>query len=382
MAWLRGGVGSDPKGLVGQLRDPSKRERAKQELLKLGAAAAPALADSLGIQDEELSGIYEQLLTAFGADATPALIETLSEAHPLARARAAEVLAQTRDHRAFPALMDALRGEYYTVRTQAALALGQIKDPAAVPDLKRATMDAEPQVRSAAAQALAQFADPDTFEEIGNLLLDDPQIEVRQAAARAFGRTQRTEAVPFLMDALRDSFWWYEREDALQDLLDAITDIGKPAIPELIEALQDSEGTVRKLAASLLARLPDSRTLEPLSLSLYDTHFDVCRASAEALAALGRPALPVLREALHHPEAWIRQQAVAGLTKLHGPDAAMDLLELIQDENEQVRKQVVRALGELRDPRALPALETLAASRGNREFSQSAKQAIHEIKNG
>lgn len=382
MEWFRGGGISNAKGLVNQLRDPAKRDRAIQSLLQMGQEAAPVLADALGTEDENLLQLYQQILARLGKSATPTLIHVLKEAHPVTRARAAEVLGQTRDRAALPALREALQSAFYTVRVQAALALGQIRDSQAIPRLEEATRDLEPAVRSAAAHALGSFADPRTFEKLGDLLLDDPQIEVRQAAAQALGMTQRMEAIPLLFDALRDSFWWYEREVGLDELLDAITNMGKGAIPELIEALHDPDGTVRKLAASLLARLPDPRALEPLSISLYDTHFDVCQASANALATLGRPALPVFLDALHHPEAWIRQQAILGLTRLDEPEVVPALLGSMNDENAEVRKQVIQSLAKLHASSALPALEALASSRGNREFSRLARQAIQAIKQG
>ena len=379
MEWLSGGKTGDARRLVGQLHDPVRRDRAIRGLLQMGASAASALTDALGTKDQELLLLYQQILVHLGKSATPALIRTLNEAHPVMRVHAAEILAQTRDRAALPELMDALQGEFYTVRAQAALALGQIQDPRAIPLLAEAAKDLEPTVRSAAAHALGSFADPRTFEKLGDLLLDDPEIEVRRAAAQALGMTHRAEAIPLLFDALRDSFWWYEREGGLEELLDAITDMGERAIPELIEALREPEGTVRKLAASLLARLPDPRALEPLTISLYDTHFDVCQASANALAAIGKPALPVLLNALHHPEAWIRQQAILGLTKLDTPEVIPALLNLMDDENAEVRKQVIQSLAELHASSALPALKALASSRGNREFSTLAKQAIQEI---
>ncbi|MCL4527811.1 MAG: HEAT repeat domain-containing protein, partial [Chloroflexi bacterium] len=276
-------------------------------------------------------------------------------------------------------LHDALRGEFYTVRAKAALALGQIRDIQAIPPLTNALKDKEPEVRAAASVGLGRFANPNTFEAIGDVLLDDPQLEVRQAAAEALGKTHRVEAIPYLMDALHDSFWWFEREQEVNVLLDAISKMGKAVVPELVEALRVPEGTVRRFAAQLLSRIPDERAIEPLTLSLYDTHPDVCKASAEALASIGAPALPVLLDALHHPEAWIRQQAIIGLTKSRDPQVVPALLELLSDESRDVRKQIIHSLREIRDPRSLPVLQELAAARADREMAALAKQAIQEM---
>ena len=361
------------------MSDPRKRERAAQDLIRIGANAASGLSDSLATHDPGLSDLISQILVRIGPSAAPPLCKTLTTAHPEVRSRAAQILGVIKDKSSIPALLDALRGEFYTVRVQAALALGQIHDPGSISDLTQALKDKEPEVRAAACIALGKFADPRTFEAISNILLDDPQIEARQAAAQALGETKRMEAIPYLMEALRDSYWWYERDQAVNHLLDAIAKMGNAVVPSLVEALSDNEGTVKKYGALLLARVPDERALEPLSISLYDTHFDVCRASAEALASIGAPALPILLEALRHPEAWIRQQAVIGLTKSRDPQVVPALLNMMNDESRDVRKQILHSLGELRDPRALPVLQELAASRTDREMAALARQALEHI---
>ncbi len=379
MQWFTGGRTGEAKRLIAQLSDSKKRDHAAKDLIRMGADAVPALVDSLTTRDPSLRDMISQILVRIGPAAVSPLCKALSTARPETRAPVAQVLGVIKDQTAIPALLDALRGEFFTVRVEAALALGQIRDPQVIPALTEALKDKEPEVRAAACIALGKFADPRTFEAISNVLLDDPQIDVRQAAAQALGETKRAEAIPYLMEALRDSYWWYERDQAVNHLLDAIAKMGKAVVPSLIEALKDNEGTVKKYAALLLVRLPDERAIEPLSISLYDTHFDVSRASAEALAAMGAPALPILLEALRCPEAWIRQQAVIGLTKTRDLQAVPPFLNMLNDESRDVRKQVILALGELRDRRALPALQELAASRTDRELASLAKQAVQKI---
>ncbi len=376
MDWLTGGHSNEAKRLVKQLADPAKRDQATRSLIQLRADAAPALIDALLTNDSFLRDIASRTLVQIGPQAVSPLCQALTSAHPEVRGRAAEVLGRIKDQHAVPFLLDALRSEFYTVRAKAAIALGQIRDAQAIPLLINALKDKEPQVRAAASIGLGKFSDPRTFESIGNVLLDDPQIDARQAAAKALGETRRAEAIPYLMDALRDSFWWFEREQEVNDLLDAISKMGNVVVPELFEALRDQEGTVRRFAALLLSRIPDKRAIESLTLSLYDTHPDVCKASAEALASIGALALPVLLDALQHPEAWIRQQAIIGLTKSRDPRVVPALLNSLNDESRDVRKQIIQSLGELRDQRALPALQELADSRADREMAAIAKQVI------
>ena len=379
MNWLTGSRHGEARKLVNQLKETSKRERAEAELLRLGAEAVPALVEALQSTDPNLLPHYQSVLVQIGTTATPALTHSLLNDHPLIRGRVAEVLAQTRDPQAAPALLEALRGEFYTVRSRAATALGAIGDPVAVAPLLDRLGDAELEVRMAAVQALGKFKLPETFDNMADLLLEDPQIEARQATARALGETKHPQAVQYLMIALRDPFWWYEREQAAEVLLDAIAGFGAPVVDVLLEALSDTEMTVRRYAARLLGRIGDPRAIQPLGMTLYDTHFEVGQAAAESLAGFGPTGLKVLADALHHPEMWLRQHAIFGLTLSGDKRIVPVILEMLNDPERDVQKQAILSLGELKDPRALPALQAIAIDRRDVEMYKLARKAMEAI---
>jgi len=379
MDWLTGGRTGEAKRLIVQLSDPIKRERAAQDLIHMGVDAIPALIQTLPSRDPSLPPLAAQIIVRIGSPAIPTLTKVLGEAHPLIRAQVCDILGQIKDQAAIPALLDALRGEFYTVRAKSAVALGNIKDPRTIQPLLVALKDKEDIVRASAVLALGKFNNPTTFDDIANLLLDDPKIEVRQAAARAFGETKNPETLPYLMQALRDSFWWYEREQTADELLHAIEAIGTAAVDLLIEALSDSEGTVRKFAARMLGQIGDERAIEPLGMEIYDLHFDVGQAATESLAHLGVASLPVLKEALAHPEATIREHVVSALGKIQHASVTPLLIDALNDPERAVRKQVIQSLGKLQDPRAIPALHEIAANRIDREMAALAKQAIQNI---
>ena len=379
MNWLTGSKHGEARRLVNQLKDASKRERAGGELLRLGAEAAPALIEALQTTDPNLLPLYQTILVRMGVAATPALTHSLLNDHPLIRGRAAEVLAQSKDPKAVPALLQALRGEFYTVRSRAATALGAIGDPQAVEPLIAALGDQELEVRIAAVKALGKFKQPETFDNMADLLLEDSEIEARQAAAQALGETKHPQAIQYLMIALRDPFWWYEREQAADVLLKAIEGFGEMVVDTLLEALNDSEGTVRRFAARLLGHIQDPRTIQPLGMALYDTHFEVGQAAAESLAGFGPTGLKVLAEALRHPEAWLRQHAIAGLTLSGDKRIVPVILDMLKDPEREVQKQAIRSLGELKDERALPALQAIAIDRRDVEMYKLAREAIEEL---
>jgi HEAT repeat protein len=380
MDWLIGSKQGEAKRLIAQLGDVTKRDRAVQDLIRLGNDAVPVLLEALQTKDVNLLPLYQQILARIPS-ATPLLIKTLTTAHPVIRGRVAEVFAINKDHNASMALLDALQGEYFTVRSRAALALGKIGDPKAIQPLLHLLKDPEDEVRIAACLALGLFKDPSTFDDITNVLLDDPKIEVRQAAARALGNTGHPAALPYLMEALHDSYWWYEREYAAGDLLLAIEKMGGAAVGPLIEALRDKEGTVRKFAAILLGKIGDTRAMEPLGMALYDLHHEVGKVSAESLARFGVPAIGILTEALFHPEMWIRIHSVTALSRIKDGRVTPILLEMLNDPEREVKKQVIRSLGDLKDPRAISSLQEIVSNRADRELHTLAKQALENLAN-
>jgi len=379
MSWLTGGKQGEAKKLLSQLADSTKREQAARDLIGLDADAVPVLLEALQSRDPSLLAIYEQILARIPS-ASSTLIHVLGTAHPILRARVADVLGIRKDKSAAPALLDALKGEFYTVRARAAIALGKIGDPKAVEPLLLALKDLEDDVRIGACLGLGFYKDPSTFDEVTNVLLDDPKIEVRQAAAKALGNTQHPAAVPLLMEALRDPFWWFEREVQAGDLFDAIEKMGPLAVESLIEALKDNEGAVRKYAALVLGRIGDPRAIEPLGMALYDLHHDVGKVSAEALVNFGVNSFEILVEALDHPEMWIRIHSVDVLPKIREPRVGLVLLEMLKDPEREVKKHVIEAMGELKDPRTLPALQEIMAQRGDREMHALAKVALENMK--
>ena len=379
MNWLTGGPHGDAKRLIAQLADSSKRDPAARELIRLGADSVPSLIDALQTQDLGLLLFYQQILARISSATLP-LTKALATAHPTVRARVAETLGISKDKSAIPALLDALKNEYFTVRLHAALALGNIGDGQTISFLLPLLKDKDGEVRSAACVAIAKFRDPSTFDDITNVLLDDPKIEVRQSAAVALGETKHPAAIPFLMEALRDSYWWFEKEQAALVLLNAIEKMGPAVVDPLIEALGYKEGTVRKYAATVLGNLGDSRAIEELGMALYDLHHEVGETAAEALVKFGPKAVDILIDSLSHPEAGIREHAIIALGKIQDARVVPVLIEMLHDSERENQRQAMLALGKLRDKRALPTLQEIVANRADRELSTLAKQILESIK--
>ena len=379
MDWFTNSKQGEAKKLVSLLADAAKRNNAAQELIRLGVDAVPALMEALQTQDLNLLAIYQQILARIPS-ASPELTKALKSAHPLIRGRVADIFGMGKDKNAMPVLLEALSGEFFTVRARAAIALANIGDARVIPDLLPLLKDREAEVRIAACISVGKFCDPSTFDELANVALDDTMIEVRQAAVKALGDSKNPAAIPFLMEALRDSFWWFEREQAVSVLLNAIQGMGEPVVEPLIEALADREKTVRKFAIMILGKLKDVRAIEELGMAVYDLHHEVSQTAAEALAQFGAPAIDVLAEALIHPEASVREHAIIGLGMIRDERVGPYLIEMLHDPDRVVKRQAIQSLSELREARAIPALQEIVIDRTDRELAAFAKETVEKLR--
>jgi len=113
--------------------------------------------------------------------------------------------------------------------------------------------------------------------------LRGPVWIARRNAAWALGALDSSEAVPALVEALKDSDAGVREQVAWA--LGAIGD--RRAVDGLIGALGDSAAGVRKQAAWALGAIHDSRAVTALTKSLKDPDAGVRKQAAWALGAIG-----------------------------------------------------------------------------------------------
>ena len=230
----------------------------------------------------------------------------------------------------------ALNDEDWAIREEAATALGGFRDPRAVGPLICLLRDADRAVRQAAIGALTAIGEPSV--PVLGLCLSDPQPGVQEAASA---------------------------------VLALIAD-ERVLIP-LIDALENQDWIVRMHAAKALGRIKDARAIEPLIPLLQDKVKAVREEATIALAAIGDAALPSLLEALKHPEWLVRLHAGEALGKSRSADAVEPLLwVLFNDHDQAIREDVIRALGQLGDGRALEFLMTVMKEPGLRPLAVDA----------
>jgi HEAT repeat protein len=230
----------------------------------------------------------------------------------------------------------ALKDEDWAIREEAAMALGTFRDARAVAPLVGLLRDADRAVRQAAIDALRAIGEPSV--PVLGLCLSDSQPGVQEAASSVLALIADSRVLTPLIDALGNQDW-----------------------------------IVRMHAAKALGRIKDAHAIERLIPLLQDKVKAVREEATIALAEIGNAALPSLLAALKHPEWLVRLHAVEALGKSRSADAVEPLLwVLFNDQDQAIREDVVRALGQLGDGRALEFLVTVMKEPGLRPLAVDA----------
>lgn len=242
------------------------------------------------------------------------------------------------------------------VRRGAAVFLLPLFDPTSreqVAQFTAALEDSDGMVRARAIDAVRQFAKEDQLAVLPKLivLLDagrEERPENRAAASRLCGSLKRdaAAAAPALASAAR-----YDPEPRVRAAaLAAAVSVGPtaPVMQALRQGLTDKEASVRLAAASRLRQLGVSATsLAPeLAKALGDSEPGVAENAAEALIAIGTPAVEPLAEQLAAGSASGKKLALAALATL-GPiakSAAPAIEKCKQDADPQVKQLAEAAL--------------------------------------
>jgi len=192
---------------------------------------------------------------------------------------------------------------------------------------------------------------------------------------------------------------------------ESLTKIGSPAVPALLEKLDDRWGGDRIAIAKVLGDIGDRRAVGKLEAVLADGAVDVRTryAAAEALVKLNDPqavptfiailsgrdsqlhavaawglgmlgdtrGVPALISALDSSETSVRSHAVAALAAIKDPGAVPNLMMFLKSADRSLVIEVAAAITEIEDPTAAPALvEALLDAHGEDEFFEQMVSAI------
>jgi HEAT repeat protein len=159
----------------------------------------------------------------------------------------------------------------------------------------------------------------------------------------------------------------------------ALLEVGASHADRVREACRDPDPVRREHALALAANLRLEGAFAEAVRALEDPAFPRRYVAAWALGELGHTgAVGPLVEALKRESGEVAKAVVRALVRL-GPEAVGPLLPEVPSLGAEGRGYAVRALGELRDPRALPVLLSLLADPADASGRADAAWALGQL---
>jgi HEAT repeat protein len=233
--------------------------------------------------------------------------------------------------------------------------------------------------------------------------LKDTDPDVREKAATALGTFDVTEAVEPLIVLLSDTQGYVRmaavgtlcalapasidpliqalagtEPDLPQRAALALVSIGDAAVEPLIVALNGQNVAVRRGAARILGQVRDRRAIPGLIQALDDEDREVRREAIHALARVGLPTVKPLVSIFKEGGPVGRHSAMEALWMIGGP-AVGPVIDLLGDPLPDVRKRAVILLGEIGERSAIDPL-TRTLSDEEREVRKEAFEALEKIR--
>ncbi len=220
-----------------------------------------------------------------------------------ARARflAAQALSRIDDPPTIEALGERLMNdkEFWGVRHEVASALAKLRAPEAYALLASATKVKHPKVRRAVASALGAFKTQEAFEALKPLALGDESYMVQADASRALGKTKQPQALDVLLDVVDRKSWSDVVSVGALDGMAAMRD--ERGVPHVTSRTRYGHPTRARRAAILaLPKVADVRRARETLEDLLDDKDPYLRVDVvRALADVGdAKARPALRAKL------------------------------------------------------------------------------------
>ncbi len=178
-------------------------------------------------------------------------------------------------------------------------------------------------------------------------------------------------------DYVGDDFW--ANNPLILSMSWHLEDLDPEATPDLLVALQDESPLIRNAAATALGSLGGEDAVAALLDATTERPAPNALVLAQALAQIGKPALGPALAAVKSTHVEVRRVAIMTLGLLGAPEAVPVLVAQLGQGDWRDDRDVIRALAQIGDSRAIPALEKAIEQEPEVAFSCPAAQALADI---
>ena len=325
--------------------------------------ALGVIESALGSPDGELASVALSYAPSLEQDwVEPGIERVASHPNPTLRIAALNAMEERDPNAAAAKYEKAILDpqESYVVRLVAEEKLPALSDQSARPMFRQLLHDPDPTLRVLAAGALLELGDRAGLPVLEEALAgDDLDLKVDAASELLHARVEQAKALRALTDVIESP----EAEPIPRsNAAYALGETKNPdAIPILIEALKDSDRAVRLAAANSIALFSDK--MAPLLMEMATSDPDPL-VRLEAVHGLKETSNPkadlALRKALEDSDAFVRLAAASTLAQ-RGSAGEEELVEIVRTEIEgadyNIRLGAITAMGQVGDSTAASYLE-------------------------
>ncbi|HSR36890.1 MAG TPA: HEAT repeat domain-containing protein [Desulfurivibrionaceae bacterium] len=348
--------GSKVKKLVARYATATDSKEEGQLRAELADAGDDALRQVIeAFQQRRLTaGKAQALLDALCADAhQPQIVELIGDPYDEVRRVAKELLAKRWSKSASPHLLGQLKNADLYARNNAVELLTLFKDQNVTTDLVSLFNGSPMETKKGIIKILTTMGGP-TAKKLILSALNDQEWQVRLAAVKSLGKMRAPESVEPLIEKLAD------KDPHMKALaLDALSIIGdKRAAGPLLELLKDDDLLIRQQATDGLIRFADSTIVPQIIGLMRHEDVNVRRCAVEVLKNLRDPrTADELLKAMKDSDWWVRQIATSSLTEIKGDNNIIKaFITMTRDPDENVRRCAVEFFNKINDPIAYEAL--------------------------
>jgi HEAT repeat protein len=181
------------------------------------------------------------------------------------------------------------------------------------------------------------LSDPRAFNLL-TTLLNDPNEPVHDLAASALLaiKVKDQRLIDPLITLLK-----HRNDNVLLKAMDALIDIGKPAVESLLDKLKDADPVLRTNAARVLGSIRDPRAIDPLIELLKDPEPDPRSYAADSLGEMKarRAVVPLIEVLKGDKSLSVRSSAAVALIEIGDPRAAEPIMARLEYLSDYTRRR-------------------------------------------
>lgn len=207
------------------------------------------------------------------------------------------------------------------------------------------------------------------------MALEDPDTGIREMAADHLAAIAGVTAAPLLI-----RFLGHDDIGTRNLAAEILVTIGAPAVPAMLQHIEDDDIDVRKFLVDILGRIRDERAVEPVCQRLRDGNTNVVCSAAEALGEIGSAKAAVHLIATYARTEDARLPVVEALGKIGDRSTLKHLYEFLKTDDVMIRYATLEAIGRIGVSDSVKKLAPFLYS-PDRAIAETALMAIIHISN-